>query len=218
MNEKMLIAQRGARKKVRSIDWTTIQLAYMKGDLLNSSITPTFQNLSDIYKVSRQSIARKCKDEDWSGERQRARKAIAEKTAEQIQKKEFKAIAESLTSINLHFDKTEIILGEMLEARTRERTIQTKTGSEKITEDLNPQDYKAIVATLRDIAKSKRELLDRASIEALLYDHRTALTNYAKAIAEIIKKEISDPVQLQRIFEAITEATRPPGKQEVITA
>jgi len=203
------------KEKYRTIDWLAIKLDYMKGDLTNPNLPPTFQSLSNIHGVARQAIGKKAKQEDWQGERLRARKAIADKTAEQIQLKEFKGIADSLSSISQHMDETEETLGKMLKAKTKERTIQTKTGTDTITEKLNPQDYKAIIATLRDIAKSKRELIDKASIDALRYDHRTAMTNFAQSVAEIIKEEISDPTVLQRIFEKIIEATRPRTPEEI---
>ena len=99
----------------------------------------------------------------------------------------------------------------MLRAGKRTRIIQTKTGIKTISENLTPQDYKVIIATLRDIAKSKRELLDKASIDALRYDHQTALINYAKTIVAIIKDEISDNDTQIRIFGKIAEATRSPN-------
>ncbi len=197
------------KEKQRLIEWEKIELAYMEGDLNNPSIPPTFQSLSDCFKVSRQAISLRAKREHWSDRRNAQRVTAIDKVTREKTKQQFKQIADSLTAISLSLDKTGSTLGKMLDDGTKERTIQTKSGDKTITEKLTPQDLKAITATLRNIAKSKRELLDKASIDALRYDHRTAMTNFAQIVAEIIKGEIDDPTQLQRMFEKIAEATRP---------
>lgn len=197
------------KEKQRLIEWEKIELAYMEGDLNNPSIPPTFQSLSDKYNVSRQAISQRAKREHWSDRRNEQRAAAIDEVTQEKTKQQFKQIADSLTAISLNLDKTEITLGKMLDDGTKERTIQTKSGDKTITEKLTPQDLKRITATLRDIAKSKRELLDKASIEALRYDHRTAMTNFAEMIAEILQEEIPNKAQLQIIFERIAEATRP---------
>ena len=211
--------------KARKVDWTAIQLDYMRGDLLNNDLPPTFQKLSEIHKVARQAIGKKAKAEDWAGERLRARKAIAEKTAEQLQLQKYKDIADSLTLVSSNLDTAEELIRILLDNGTKERVMQTKDGATTVTENLTPLALRAITATLRDIAKSKRELLDKASIESLRYDHRTAMTNFALLIADILQEEIPNKDQLQKIFDRITQATatqpqpdEPPDKPQEITA
>ena len=193
--------------KARIVDWTAIKLDYMRGDIGNTDIPPTYQKLSDIHGLARQYIGKRAKAEDWAGERLRARKVIAEKTAEQIQLKEFKDIADSLTLVSSDLDTTEERIRTLLDDGTKERVMQTKDGATTVKENLTPLDLRAITATLRDIAKSKRELLDKASIDSLRYDHRTAMTNFSLLIAEILEEEIPDKDQLQRIFDRIMKAT-----------
>ena len=197
------------KEKQRLIEWEKIELAYMDGDLINPSIPPTFQSLSNNYNVSRQAISQRAKREHWSDRRNEQRAAAIDKVTQEKAKQQFKQTADSLTAISLNLDKTEERIRKTLDDGTKERTIQTKSGDKTITEQLTPQDLKVITTTLRNIAKSKRELLDKASIETLRYDHRTAMTNLAQMIAEILKEEIPNKAQLLRIFERITEATRP---------
>lgn len=200
-------AENTGDKKHRSIDWTNIKLDYMRGDLANPDLPPTFQKLGEIHDIARQAVGKRAKAEDWAGERLRARKAIAEKTAEQIQLKQFKDIADSLTLVSSDLDTTEERIRTLLNNGTKERVMQTKSGTTTVTENLTPLDLRAITATLRDIAKSKRELLDKASIDSLRYDHRTAMTNFSLLIADILQEEIPNQDQLQRIFDRITKAT-----------
>jgi len=198
------------KEKRRLIEWDRIELAYMDGDLMNPSIPPTFQFLSENFNVSRQAISRRAIREHWNDRRNRQRANAIDRVAEQKARDKFKQLADSLSDINKHLDTTEETLGKMLRDGVRTRIIQTKTGPKTISENLTPQDYKIIIATLRDIAKSKRELLDKASIEALRYDHQTALINYAKTIVGIIKDEIGNNETQLRIFKRIAEATRSP--------